>query len=129
MICLLWNIRGIENNSSRAALKKLILKNKPDFVFLAGPWMNFNNFPPNWLSRLHLKQFAFNNRDSLLLNIWCFCNDSINPIILNSDDQQVSFTVNTHGMEFGFSVIYASTNYVNRRNLWLTLSIANPNTP
>lgn len=54
---------------------------------------------------------------------------AIIPIILNFDDQHVSFTINFQGMDFCFYVIYASTYYVDRRNLWLTLSNANPKTP
>src|SRR4051812_14905584 len=118
MNCLYWNIRGIANNASRLALKKLIQKNSPDFVFIAEPWMNFDKFPKVWLDRLDLKPFAFNNRINSLPNLWCFCRSNLNPNVINSDDQHISFSITVNGFVFGYSVIYASTNYITRRSLW-----------
>jgi hypothetical protein len=44
------------------------------------PWVNFMNFPSNWLASLNFKLFAVNKRNNLLPNIWignftchCFC--------------------------------------------------------
>ncbi|XP_058734177.1 uncharacterized protein LOC131605902 [Vicia villosa] len=129
MICIYWNIRGIANNSSRAALKNLILKNSPDFVFIAEPWMNFDNFPKAWLNRFDLKLFATNSRDNLLPNIWCLCKSHLNPVIIDSKDQYVSFTINHNDTLLGFSVVYAATNYISRRHLWASLGNTMPNTP
>ena len=47
MKCLFWNIRGITNSPSKLALKNLIIANKPDFIFVAEPWMPFDQFPRN----------------------------------------------------------------------------------
>jgi hypothetical protein len=49
MKILYWNIRGIANSPSRLVLKRLILANKPDFVFIYEPWMPFHIFPISWL--------------------------------------------------------------------------------
>src|SRR3954471_4337648 len=107
MKCLYWNIRGIANRSSRLALKNLIQNNSPEFVFIAEPWMDFNNFPQAWINRLDLKPFAFNQRDGLLPNLWCFCKSSLNPSLLFIDDQHVSFSININNQLFCYSVIYA----------------------
>ena len=117
MKCLYWNIRGLANNPSRLALKNLILKEKPDIVLIAEPWMNIEAFPRNWFQRLNFKLFAMNNRDTLLPNLWCFCLSHLNPSILEVDDQHVSFKLNENGKEFAMATVYASTCYLRRRHL------------
>ncbi|XP_058783255.1 uncharacterized protein LOC131657925 [Vicia villosa] len=118
---LFWNIRGIANKASRLALKNLIQNNHPNLVCIAGPWMDFEKFPQRWLHRLDFKDFAFNKRDNLLPNLWCFCKSNLNPNVLEIDDQHISFTLNVSNNIMGFSVVYASTSYVIRRNLWNAL--------
>lgn len=91
--------------------------------------MNVDNFPRGWLSRFDLKLFVCNIRDNKLPNAWCFCKTNLDPVIIDADDQQVSFTINHLRNVFGFSVIYASTSYIIRRNLWNKLSNVMNNTP
>jgi len=122
MKSLYWNAWGLANYPSRLALKRLILLNKPDFVFISEPWMNFDDFPRRWLAELHLKLFAVNNRQNLLPNLWCFCKVSMDPIVLSSDSQQISFSLVENSKQFAFSVVYASTNYITRRSLWTVLT-------
>jgi len=122
MKILYWNVRGIANSPSRLALRRLINLNNPDFVFLAEPWMNFNAFPATWLTRLNLKIFAFNSRDNNLPNLWCICSIHLNPIVIHSDDQQVTFKFLHNNKEFFFSVVYASTSNLQRKKLWQTQS-------
>ncbi|XP_058742694.1 uncharacterized protein LOC131615239 [Vicia villosa] len=131
MKCLFWNIRGIANSSSRLALKRLIQSNHPDFVFIAEPWMDFCNFPQNWMSRFDLKVFAFNKREGLLPNLWCFCKSNLNPTILAVDDQHVTFSVSINSKVVNISAVYASTCYTARRILWNNLNnlIINSKTP
>lgn len=84
--------------------------------------MNFNNLPKSQLHDLNLKPFAFNNRGDVLPNLWCLCRSNINHVAIFTDDQHVSFTLSSHNLYFGFSVVYASTYYIHRRNLWQGLS-------
>src|ERR1044072_1065756 len=121
MKSLFWNIRGIANHPSRLALKRLITSHKPDLIFIAKPWMLFENFPSFWLHRLGLKLFAVNNRGNLNPNLWCLCSNHLHPSILDIDDQQISFSISDNQLTFGFNVVYASTNYLLRRNLWSKL--------
>ncbi|GAU48100.1 hypothetical protein TSUD_133200 [Trifolium subterraneum] len=44
-----------------------------------------------------------------------------NPEIVDFDDQQVSFLLKDNDRQYGMSAIYASTNYIHRRNLWQAL--------
>jgi len=119
---IFWNARGLANSPSRLALKRLILLHMPDFIFISEPWMDFNDFPRNWFTRLHFKLFAVNNRNNLLPNLWCFCNINLNPVVLGVDNQQVSFSLVENGKSFACSAVYASTNYISRRALWNSLS-------
>lgn len=51
-------------------------------------------------------------------NLWCLCDISVNPEVLHIDDQHISFTVMFNGFFIGISIVYASTCYITRRNLW-----------
>jgi ribonuclease HI len=127
MKCIYWNIRGIAKTPSKLALRKLINDNKPDIVVIAEPWIDFLAFPSSWLQRLGLKMFSLNDRDNLLPNIWCICKINLNPIVLFVDNQCVAFTLSEMDKVFGIVAVYASTCYVNRRNLWSSLSHLNSN--
>lgn len=69
-----------------------------------------------------LKLFASNSRNNQLPNLWCFCKINMDPVLIDIDDQHVSFRISHNGSNFGFSVVYASTNYISRRNIWSRLS-------
>ncbi|GAU50480.1 hypothetical protein TSUD_409650 [Trifolium subterraneum] len=122
MKILYWNIRGVANSPSRLALKRLVVNNNPDFVFIAEPWMNFSDLPRGWLARMGLKMFGSNDRGQRQSNLWCFCKDSVNPIIISSNDQQVSFSFSDNNKSFCMAAIYASNDYIKRRDLWKCLS-------
>ena len=79
MKVIYWNIRGIANAPSRLVLKRHILTNNPDFIFISEHWMPYNNFPYAWLNRLGFKLFSQNSRGNLHPNLWCFCLTSLNP--------------------------------------------------
>jgi len=127
MKIIYWNIRGLANSPSKLALYRLISLHKPDFILIAEPWMKFDNFPSSWLNRLGIKLFSCNLRENILPNLWCFCTNYINPIVLDKDDQQVSFSFMLDNKEFFMSAIYASTNHIRRRNLWQKLSLLQSN--
>jgi len=122
MKCIYWNIRGIANTPTRLALKRTLLLQKPDILLIVEPMMNFDRFPSSWLHRLGFKLFSVNNRPSHLPNLWCICSLSLNLYIIDTIDQYVSFTLTVNNLTFGIAVIYASTNYLTRRNLWDNLS-------
>jgi hypothetical protein len=123
MKSIFWNVRGLANSPTRLALKRLIKVYKPEFCFIAEPWLKFSDFPINWFTRLNFKVFAINNRHSKLPNLWCLCLNNLDPVVLHNDDQQISFSYNDNGKDLGVSVIYASTDYIKRRHLWHSLSV------
>jgi len=127
MNCLYWNIRGLANHPSRLALKNLILANKPNFIFISEPWIHFDSFPANWFHNLNYKPFAFNTRPDNIPNLWCFCLNQINPTVISSDSQQVSFTFVHNHQHFCISAVYASTNHITRRHIWLNLQTIQTN--
>jgi len=122
MKCIYWNARGLANSPSRLALKHLILQNNPDFIFISEPWMNFEDYPRRWFHNLHYKLFAVNSKLNLLPNLWCLCKIGLEPTILLYDSQLVAFTIDTDNKTLAFAAIYASTNYLTRRQLWNSLS-------
>jgi hypothetical protein len=123
MKCIYWNTRGLANYPTRLALKNLILNHNPDIVLLSEPWLNFDDYPRRWFINLDLKLFAMNSRPNMLPNLWCLCKSHLNPTVLVSDVQHVSFIVLDNDKLFGISAIYASINYVTRRKLWESLNL------
>jgi hypothetical protein len=73
--------------------------------------MDFDQLPRRWLINLHLKLFALNSRNNLLPTLWCIRKVNLHPVVLNSDAQQVTFTISENDITLAFSAIYASTNY------------------
>lgn len=113
---------GITNSSTKLTLKRLILKNRPQFIFVAEPWMVFPKFPTNWIRKLHLKMVALNNIGNLDPNLLFFYDSDLNLDILAIDDQFIYFTIKLQYKYFGLAAIYASINYVIRRDLWIKIS-------
>jgi len=124
---LYWNARGLANSLTRLELKKLIALHKPDIILISEPWMNFEEFPKRWLVILKLKLFAVNNKPNMLPNLWCICKVSLDPVILVIDEQQVSFVLSEDNKHFALSAIYASTNYLTRKQLWNSLNMVQSN--
>lgn len=122
MKMLYWNIRGIVNAPSRLALKRLIFKHKPDFVFVAEPWLDYSNFPITWFHRLGFKIISCNRRENLLPNLWCFCTFNYKPNVVDKDEQQVTFSFVQEENTYYMSAIYASTSYQKRKELWQKLT-------
>lgn len=118
MKILFWNIRGIANTPSRLALNRIILVNKPDFIFLAELWISYDRFLQTWFRRLGFKLFACNIRQNNHPNLWCLCTFNLNPTIVASSNQHVSLTYTSNSSLFGISAVYASTCYLHRRLLW-----------
>lgn len=121
MKCLYWNARGLANSPSRLTLKNLVLSHQPHFIFISEPWLSFEHFPRNWFHRLNFKLFSLNDRGPLEPNLWCLCHNNFNPSIISITDQQLFFSFSHNNTTFCISAIYASTNYIHRRQLWQTL--------
>jgi len=104
MKSLYWNARGMANAPTRLALKRLIIVNKPDFCFIAEPWISFDSFPRGWFHRLGYKLFASNVRNDLLPNLWCFCLHNLQPDLIELNDQMVAFSFNYSNIKIGITV-------------------------
>jgi len=85
--------------------------------------MNYDAFPSTWLHRLGFKSFSFNERRNLLPNLCCICALNINPIVIDFDEQQVTCSITVNCTVVFLTAIYASTNYLIRKDLWHKLSI------
>jgi len=122
MKCFYWNLRGLANSPTKLALKKLLVKNKPNICFLSEPWMPISNLSQRWLQNLGFKVFTVNDRHNLTPNLWCMCSSNLYPTLVNLDDQQISIKVDVTGKEFSITSVYASTCYIKRRLLWSAIS-------
>lgn len=118
MKLLYWNARGVAILETRLVLRNLILYNKPEFIFISEPMITLESFPRMFWYNLDLKVFAVNSRGDLAPNLWCMCPSSINPVIIASTCQHVSFSVLCNNQSFFISAIYASTSDRARRILW-----------
>ena len=118
MKSLYWNARGMANAPTRLALKRLLNVNKPDFCFIAEPWISFDAYSRGWFHRLGYKLFASNVGNDLLPNLWCFCLHNLQPDVLEIDDQLVAFSITYNNIKIGITAVYASIAYIHRRLLW-----------
>lgn len=64
MKILFWNVRGIGNLDTRLVIQNLLVKNKPNLIFIAEPWISLDQFPINFWNRLQEKAFAINDKSS-----------------------------------------------------------------
>lgn len=131
IIVLYWNCRGIANSPTIRALHHLASSNSPDVIFISKP-MTITP-PSNLLSSFGYDGFLSNNHQSSA-SIWCFFKTNTNlGISLTESFSQfltISFLNPPNASSCLLTGVYASTNYVQRRDLWDYLSSqANTNLP
>ncbi|CAK8532193.1 unnamed protein product [Lathyrus sativus] len=83
--------------------------------------MDVHSFPISWLNRFNLKPFVVYSRGDISPNLWCLCDKSIDPDIVDIGDLFISFTFKSNEQTIGITTVYASTCYIARRNLWTGL--------
>lgn len=110
------------NPPSRLVLKNLCLSNKPDFLFIAEPWISVNHLSQQFWHSIKMRVFVVNSRENNLPNLWCACKESLDPSVIESSDQHVAFSFMHNNQLVCVSAIYASTSYLNRRKLWQDLN-------
>lgn len=104
MKILFWNCRGIGNTDTRSVLKKLNSSNRPDFLFLSEPWINFDDVPSSYWNQLGLKPFVFYDRHNSIPNIWGLCNAQFSPAVISTSSKQISFSVTVDTQMISFCV-------------------------
>lgn len=77
MKILYWNARGVANHETRLVLEEFCNSQKLDILFIAEPWMAFENFPSPFWKKLRIKPFGFNERSHALLNLWGLCAENL----------------------------------------------------
>ncbi|CAL0324296.1 unnamed protein product [Lupinus luteus] len=73
---------------------------------------------PGFWSKLGLKLFICNDRDSLIPNIWGICSSDLNPTVLATSSQQVSISLKFDNKQVFVCAVYAHTQFVRRRAIW-----------
>ncbi|KEH21479.1 hypothetical protein MTR_7g406750 [Medicago truncatula] len=56
-------------------------------------------------------------------NLWCICSLHLNPVIIDTDAQQVTFSINFNNTNLYLSAIYASISNLKRKELWHKLNL------
>lgn len=118
---IFWNIRGVGNLDTQIHLFHMLKKHKPDILFLAEPLISFNSIPSWYWNKLNLHHHAI-NISKKTPTLWCLWNNKYTITILLNKAQCIAFTYVDEGTPTFIAAIYASTLYINRRELWFDLS-------
>lgn len=121
MKVLYWNIRGMGNQNSRLMLKGFCDTHRPDFLFLSEPYIDIEQIPSSFWTGIKLKPFVLNDRESAFPNLWGLCADNLDPVLVLSSKQQVTFSLLWEQQTIFLTVVYASTSNIIRRDLWAKL--------
>lgn len=120
MKILKWNIRGLVNPSSKKELANIVSFHKPALVAISEPLVEFSSVSSSYWHCLHLTLVTVSNNQ--FPKLWIFQDDSVIDLsILSCGNQQVTIKTRFENASCCFSFIYASTLYVNRRDLWVEL--------
>lgn len=117
MKILYWNARGIANQETRLVLKEFCATHSTDILFIAEPWMAFENFPFSFWSQLRLKPFALNDRSNSLPNFWGLCATNLAPSVVLVSNQFIAAPVMIEDQVIFFAGVYACTTHTLRRHL------------
>lgn len=115
------NGKKAKGTHTRLALRRLLVMTKPNLVILVEPWMHFNKFLKKRIHNLCLKLCALNNMTNLIPNLLCISRQEIDPLIVYSSDQNVSFHITIMNITFGIATVYASNDHIRRKSLWSNL--------
>lgn len=122
MNILFWNVRGLGNQPSKLVLKELYLTHKSDCLLLAEPWINFNSIPIYYSNFMGLNPQISNQRMSNNPMLWFLCKSHLNPTFMDASSQHITFSVSWNEKIFYCSTMYANTNHVLQRRLWMDLT-------
>ncbi|XP_019433520.1 PREDICTED: uncharacterized protein LOC109340312, partial [Lupinus angustifolius] len=77
----------------------------------------------NFWCALNLKHFVVNNREYHIASLWGLCSPSLDPSILAISNQHISISLSMENKNLNVCAVYAHTNHVNRRSLWLDIQV------
>lgn len=123
---IVWNIRGIVNNTSIRRLKKLIKLHKASIIVVIEPKAP-NESISNYQHKFNRKGSLYNDKGS----IWIFWKEDIHVTVLSSAEQFIHVEVahNLFASPVTMTVVYASCDNRERRVLWNQLAGYNMNSP
>lgn len=123
MKCIYWNVRVLPNSLTKLALKRLVNKYKPQFVFISQPWIMVSDCPLYWLKGRYLKVFAMNTIDGQSHNLQCLYEAGWDPKVIEMSDEHIAFSTQIQDKQMGMvAIMYGSINHVTRRNIWKNMS-------
>lgn len=110
-------------------VKNMSIKHKQDLLFISEPWTNLDQVHSSFWTSHKLKNVALNNKGAQISNLWAFCADHLDPVILQTSRQHISLSMVWDQQSIYVSGIYAATNHVLRRGLWFELTSLIQNNP
>jgi len=122
MKIIYWNIRGIGNHDSRLALGELNSAHFPSLVFLAEPMVTLGSVPGWFWESIRITKYYANNRGSLLPNLWALWGLDTDFVVRYDSSQCLVLEYVCNDRQIYIAGIYASTNYLLRRQLWAELT-------
>jgi len=121
MILLYWNARGIGNDDTKITLQIFFISHRPLLIFIAEPMIFIENVPSWYWDSIGVSQFCVNSRDSLQPNLWALWGSETIAVLFSSD-QCIALKISCHQSTVFIAVVYGSTFYLKRRQLWADLT-------
>ncbi|XP_061993882.1 uncharacterized protein LOC133711805 [Rosa rugosa] len=125
MKLLYWNARGIANDDTQRALLDMVRIHRPLFVCLSEPFILLESINRSFWRSLGLVPITTNNRGLQAPNLWVLGQEALQPTVISSTDQQITFSCSLDGLLCVITAVYARTTIVGRRMLWQDLSMIN----
>ncbi|XP_057811613.1 uncharacterized protein LOC131025845 [Salvia miltiorrhiza] len=120
MNVLVWNVRGISNESKRV-LTEHCRTFAPVIVGIIEPKSDFHKTSTRFWRSLNLVPCFQNSRVNMRSNIWVFSHPSMVTYIIFSSGQVIIMNCIWSSHSFKVAVVHGDNDYTNRRQLWIDL--------
>ncbi|XP_019435949.1 PREDICTED: uncharacterized protein LOC109342416 [Lupinus angustifolius] len=112
------DLRGFGSLKTRLVLQNFCVTHKPDLVFISEPMIPIVSVSSTFWNSLNLDLFVVNNIGDALPNLWGLCSRGVVPHVLLSTSQFLAISATLDNKVVNVCVVYAHTNYIQRRILW-----------
>jgi hypothetical protein len=121
MQIIYWNIHGVGNHDSRIGLSELYRVHGPSLVFFVEPMISLCSVPRWFWSNITITKHYANNSGSLLPSLWALWGVDCDFVVQYDYSQCLVLEYVCNDRKIYIAGIYASTNYLHYRQLWVEL--------
>lgn len=118
-----WNIRGIGNSESQIALADFYRNYKPVLLFDAEPMVQYSSIPSWYWNNINVNNFCLNKRNPLMPNLWALWRTDVSLVVNFVSSQCIVLEGVFNNVTVYIAGVYASTSYLQRRQLWADLTM------